>query len=163
MARYWLDASVLIEAHRKTYPIKIVGSFWIWLNGQIQDGIIVCPRLVYKEIAEVDGHKDDLAHWMRVRKGKGLCIPASRAVQETVGKIKVHVYENYDHVEAWEFSKGADSWVIAHALVDNGIVVTRESTLHPHAKKVRIPDVCSHFGIKCINTLEMLRQLKARI
>ena len=163
MPRYWLDASVLIEAHRKTYPIKIVESFWVWLNGQIQHGVIVCPRQVYKEIAEVDGHKDELADWMRVRKGNGLCIPASRGVQEAVGTIQVYVYEQYDNIEAWEFSKGADSWVIAQALVDNGIVVTRESTLHPEAKKVRIPDVCCHFGVKCIDTLEMLRQLKAKI
>ena len=163
MPRYWLDASVLIEAHRKTYPIKIVESFWVWLNGQIHAGVIVSPRQVYKEIAEVDGHQDELAHWMRVRKDRGLCIPASRAVQETVGKIQVYVYEEYDDVEAWEFSKGADCWVIANALVDNGIAVTKESTLRPEAKKVRIPDVCCHFGVKCIDTLEMLRQLKARI
>jgi Domain of unknown function (DUF4411) len=163
MTRYWLDASVLIDAHRKSYPIKIMASFWVWLNGQIHDGVIVCPRMVYKEIAEVDGRDDELSQWMKVRKGKGLCIAASRAVQREVGNIQVHVYEKYDSVEAWEFSKGADSWVIAHAKVENGIVVTKESTLHPDAKKARIPDVCCHFQVKCIDTLEMLRRLNAKI
>jgi len=65
-------------------------------------------------------------------------------------------------VEAWDFSKGADPWVIAHALEDHGIVVTKESDARPTAKKARIPDVCDHFGVKCVDTLTMLKLHKAK-
>lgn len=162
MPRHWLDANVLIEAHRRTYPINIAVSFWAWLGGQIQSGQIVCPRRVYQEIAEAEGHKDELAQWVKVRKEKGLCIRPSRAVQDLVGKIEAYAFEKYSNVEAWEFSKGADPWLIAHALDDGGVVVTNESDLRPDAKKVRIPDICSQFDVKCVDTLGMLRELKAK-
>jgi hypothetical protein len=159
--RYWLDASVLIEAHLRTYPIGIADSFWEWLAGQVQAGNVVCPRRVYQEVAETE-HQDELAQWMKPRKGKGLCIPAARPVQDRVKEITEHVFAKYESVEAWDFSKGADPWVIAHGLEDHGIVVTKESDARPNAKKARIPDVCDHFSVKCVDTLAMLKLLKAK-
>jgi hypothetical protein len=46
------------------------------------------------------------------------------------------------------FVKGADPWVIAHAMEDQGIVVTKESDSKSNAQKARIPDVCDHFKVK---------------
>ena len=162
MPRYWLDANVLIEAHRRTYPMQIAVSFWEWLGGEVQTGQIVCPRRVYQEICEAEDHKDELAHWMKVRKERGLCIGPSRSVQDLVGKIEAYVFGKYVNAEVWKFSDGADPWLIAHALDDAGVVVTNESYLRPDAKKVRIPDVCHEFNVTCIDTLEMLKQLKAK-
>ena len=64
MTRYWLDASVFIEAQNRTYPMGIMDSYWKWLAGRIEDGTIVCPKLVYQEV--VDGHErqDVLAKWL---------------------------------------------------------------------------------------------------
>src|SRR5262249_32976475 len=151
-----------IEAHRRTYPINMATSFWAWLAGQVQHGNIVAPRRVYQEIADVENHKDELAQWVKTRRDKGLCIPPSRAVQKRVAEIEAKVFEAYTHPEAWEFSKGADPWLIAHALEDEGVVVTMESDLRPEAKKVRIPDVCEMFEVKCVDMLEMMRLLKAK-
>jgi hypothetical protein len=162
VARYWLDASVLIEAHNRTYPIGVFDSFWEWLAGEVQAGNIVCPRRVYQEVAEAE-HQDELAQWMKPRKGKGLCIPASRQVQDRLKEIEEYIFTQYESVEAWDFSKGADPWVIAHALDDHGAVVTKESSTRSNAKKARIPDVCNHFGVKCVDTLEMLKELKAHL
>jgi hypothetical protein len=160
--RYWLDASVLIEAHLRSYPIGMADSFWEWMAGKVQAGYIVSPRRVYQEVAENEKHEDELAKWVKHRREKGLCVAPSKAVQGRVQEITEHVFAKYIFVEAWDFSKGADPWVIAHALEDQGIVVTKESDLHPNAQKARIPDVCDHFGVKCVNTLEMLKQLKAK-
>jgi len=162
MPRYWIDASVLIEAHRRTYPISIAISFWTWLAGQVQQGSVVAPRRVYQEIAEVEDHKDELAQWMKNRRDKGLCIALSKAVQDRVGEIQARVFESYSYPEAWDFSRGADPWIIAHAIEDKGVVVTLESDLRPDAKKVRIPDVCDIFDVKCLDMLEMMRLLKAK-
>jgi uncharacterized protein DUF4411 len=38
-----------------------------------------------------------------------------------------------------------------------------ESSTRPNAKKARIPDVCNQFGVKCIDTLGMLKELKAHL
>jgi hypothetical protein len=79
-----------------------------------------------------------------------------------VGKIEDYVFEKYVKVETWEFSKGADPWLIAHALDDGGVVVTKESELRPEAQKVRIPDVCHQFNVRCVDTLGVLKELKAK-
>jgi hypothetical protein len=161
--RYWIDASVWIEAHLRSYPIGIADSFWKWVAGQVECGNIVSPRRVYQEVAEHEKHKDDeLAKWVRHRRERGLCIPPSRSVQDRIHDIGEHIFTKYLVVEAWDFQKGADPWIVAHALEDHGIVVTKESETRPNAQKVRIPDVCDHFNVKCIDTLEMLKQLKAR-
>jgi uncharacterized protein DUF4411 len=136
--RCWLDANVLIEVHLRTYPIGIANSFWVWLDGEIQQGNIVCPRRVYREVAESE-HQDELAQWMKHRKSKGLCIPPSRQVQTRVKEVEEYVFLKYKSVEAWEFSKGADPWVIAHALEDRGIVVicNRDSKQDLARRKIR--------------------------
>jgi hypothetical protein len=162
MPRYWLDANVLIEAHRRSYPIGIVNSFWAWLGKQVEDGIIVCPRSVYQEIAEQEDHQDEIARWVQTRKDRGLCIASTREVQARVDEILQYVFGKYRPEHAFDFSKGGDVWVIAHALEENGIVVTKESELRPNAQKARIPDVCKYFDMRCMDTLEMLRALKAK-
>jgi hypothetical protein len=162
MPRYWLDANVLIEAHRRSNPIGIAVSFWAWLATQVEGGIIVCPRSVYQEIAEQEDHRDEVARWVQNRKEKGLCVPPTREVTAHVGVIMQYVFEKYLPQHAYEFGKGGDAWVIGHALDDGGTVVTQESELHPDAKKARIPDVCRHFDVRCVNTVEMLRLLKAK-
>ena len=162
MQRYWLDANVLIEAHRRSYPIGIVVSFWTWLGGQVENSVVVCPRRVYQELAEQEDHKDELSVWVQNRRNKGLCIMPSKEVTAQVGHILEFVFANYQAPQAYDFSKGGDVWVVAHALDDSGTVVTQESGLRPQARKVRIPDVCKHFHVKCIDTLQMLKELGAK-
>ena len=162
MSRYWLDANVLIEAHRRSYPFEIAVSFWRWLGKQVEDGVIVCPRRVYQEIAEQENHKDEIAQWVQNRKDKGLCVLPSRTVTAQEGIVLEYVFGRYAPEQAYTFAKGGDPWVIAHALDDRGTVVTLESDLRPTAQRARIPDVCKHFDVKCVNTVEMLKLLKAR-
>lgn len=162
MPQYWLDASVFIELHRKYHPVNRALSFWSWMAKKVDEGSIVCPKCVYKEIAEDERHQDALAQWVKIRKERGLCIPPSKAVQTWVGKMEAYVFGKYAYAEAWDFSRGGDCWVIAHALAENGTVVTKESTLHPEAKKARIPDVCKKFDVACIDTVAMLELLDAK-
>src|SRR6266478_5193763 len=137
-------------------------SFWQWVAGQVEVGNIVSPRRVYQEVAENEKHQDELAKWVRHRREKGLCIAPSRFVQERLQSVTEYVVTKYLIVEALDFLKGADPWIIAHALEDHGIVVTKESETRSNAQKTRIPDVCDHFNVKCVDTLEMLKQLKAK-
>lgn len=125
-------------------------------------GNLVAPKRVYREVAEHKNHQDELAKWVKHRREKGLCISPSKRVQALVGQVEEFVFTKYRSVEAWDFSRGGDAWVVAHALDSQGIVVTKESFLHPDAQKARIPDVCDHFDIKCVDTLQMMRLLKAK-
>ena len=49
----------------------------------------------------------------------------------------------------------ADPFVIAKAKVEHGIVVTEESYKENAAK---IPNVCEHFGIECINLEDFMQK-----
>lgn len=161
MPKYWLDANVLIEANNRSYPIRIARTFWMRLAEQVELGNVVCPRRVYQEVAEQEQHQDEVAEWMKVRE-QWLRVIGSAEVQRQVGEIEEYIYSRYPQwgwAESWQFCKGGDPWVIAHAKVDGGIVVTQETRLAPEARKPRIPDVCKHYDVSCVDLLKMLELL----
>jgi hypothetical protein len=60
-----------------------------------------------------------------------------------------------------EFAQVADAWLVAYARVIGGVVVSEE-VFNPHKKnRILVPNACQQFGIPCINTFDMLRQLPA--
>ena len=59
------------------------------------------------------------------------------------------------------FLDRADPWVIAHAGVDGGTVVTSEVRVPENSGKVKIPNVCDQLQVpvRSINVYQMLREL----
>jgi hypothetical protein len=155
---YWIDADVLIQAVNLYYPFDRVPKFWSFLGEQLEQQTIKAPKVVYDEVC---AGNDELADWCALRKDKGLCIKASKAVQDAYGDVATHVVNKYKFHQANEFLKGGDGWVIAHALDGDGMVVTQEST-KSHKAKVKVPTVCKEVGATCINTFQMLTPLKAK-
>jgi hypothetical protein len=52
---------------------------------------------------------------------------------------------------------------VAYALAGGQTVVTLE-VLKPDIRKgIKIPNICDAFGIRCINTFEMLHELKEKL
>jgi hypothetical protein len=155
---FWVDASVLIQAERKYYPFKRVPQFWAFIDQQLQSGNIRMPRLAYEEVASFG---DDLSDWCKARKAKGLCVRASKDVQQRcLAKVIDYVYSNHPPHQAAEFLKGADSWLIAHALCEGGTVVTEET--RGVKMKVKIPTVTKTLGGAWCDTSDMLNSLDAR-
>jgi NADPH:quinone reductase-like Zn-dependent oxidoreductase len=56
---------------------------------------------------------------------------------------------------------GADPWVLAQAKADSIVVVTHEVLVPPNSKRVKIPNVCSQFGVLYVDTYTILRQTGA--
>lgn len=161
MLIHWLDADVYIQAKNGPYPFDMIPGFWVFLAEQLELGNIRSPKMVYDELT--DGN-DILASWCKNRRNKGICVKADKTVQDCFRKITNHVYDKHKYKprHAGVFLQGGDGWVIAHAMATNGVVVTQESE-KTKKTKVKVPTVCKEFGIKCINTYEMLAQLKARL
>ena len=157
---YWLDTNVLIQASKGPYRFERVPQFWSFIAEQLELGNLRAPKMVYDELT--DG-TDLLAQWCK-RRRKGLSVAATKEVQKCYGDIANHVCGNYSAAKAHEFLRGADGWVIAHAMDmgTSGIVVTQESTRHRQAK-VKVPTVCTALSVKCINTYDMLEVLDFRI
>jgi hypothetical protein len=166
VSRYWLDSSIFITSRDTMFGFDINATFWNWIEGAAKSDIVVAPKAVYKEVVENVRTIDDLARWMKTRRKRGFCIEPDA---DTVAALKIvtqYVFQpggRYQHPFALDFVSGADPWVIAHAIADGGTVVSQETDKHPLANRVRIPDVCGEFGIKCIKVWDMLRELKVKL
>lgn len=160
MVRFCLDANVLIEAKNGPYPFDIVPAFWSWLDAQFNSGTIYSSVFVYDELIQYD---DDLSEWVKPR--KEFFIEPDESIQSKYGEIINHVQQNNrSEAEAEKFLAGADPWVIAHALVGGDTLVTREKRVGENSKKIKIPNVCDQLGgTRCIDTYQLMRQLKAQL
>lgn len=56
----------------------------------------------------------------------------------------------------------ADPWVIAFAMSENAIVVTKEEPAGPDSRRVKIPDVCSSLNVPWMNDFEFAREVGIR-
>lgn len=155
MSSYWIDTDVLVSAKNGPYPLntRIAEVFWSTLAGAFDGGTIKMPRRVYREIVEGRADRDDLADWLARR--ENLYKDTPRNVQnfakQNIGKyLYSKGQHNYEMRHILLFSKGADPWLISHAKVDGGAVVTNEQG-DQNSTKPKIPDICSHFKVKCIS------------
>ena len=107
--------------------------------------------------------QDDLAAWAQERRESGLFLEPEAAVQENFAQIAKYVQASYPNTNATQrFLDRADPWVIAHAAEAGSAVVTMEIAVQPNVQKVKIPNVCDHFDVHCVNTYQMLRELGVR-
>lgn len=161
--RYWLDADVLINSHNTHYPIGIANRFWLWMDQVIAQGVLVSTKRTFNEVIKNRKPDDPLLMWMQRHSSDGLRIRPTQATDAAVRTIGDWVFSNpqYPTHQRLDFSKGADAWVIAAALVDRGTVVSNESKHSPNAQKVRIPDVCYQFRVRVVSMDDLIRELKA--
>jgi hypothetical protein len=158
MPIYWIDAGVLITAKNGHYGFNLVPKFWAWIHGQIESDVVRMPKLAYKEI--LDGN-DELARWCKDRKGLGsICVKATKPIQDRYDQIANYVYGKYTAHQAGEFLRGADGWLIAHALETHGFVVTEENVRH-NVSRIKIPTVAKALSAPWKNTVDMCKELGA--
>jgi hypothetical protein len=172
---YWLDANIFITAKNSIYAFEVNTTLWAWLDSQLRAKVIMSPARVFREIMEFK--KDDpLKQWVHTRKDIGLCVEPSKEVSHCLTAIADYLYSTtivgkkskkpelrYKAAQAEVFSRGADAFVIAHAMACKGTVVTFESDRYPDSQKIRIPDICAHFQVPCINLHQLLLTLKAKL
>jgi hypothetical protein len=158
---HWLDTNAFIQSRNGPYPFDMAQGFWRWLEQASSDGLIRSPISVYQEI---ENGSDDLARWARrVKKSSGLFVTPDGEVQRCFGRIAVFVQEHYSTPQAAEFLRGADPWVIAHALENDGTVVTHEVLVPPESLKTKIPNVCVKFSVKYMGVYAAFRKLGLKL
>ena len=161
LPEYWLDANTFIQAKNGHYGFDIVPGFWEFLDQRSDEGVVSSSTLVYDEL--VSDFEDELADWVKERRGTNLFLEPDEAVQDALREIAQHVNENYEPNQAAEFLAGADPWLIAHARAQGGKVVTQEVRVGGNSKKVKIPNVCDAFGVESVNMYQMLRESGASL
>ena len=161
---YLLDANTLIDAKRDYYAIDRVPEFWTWLIFQGQNGRIKIPVEVYEEFSDTkdkDGKKDALAEWAEQIDVKNALLFGEEAEQDLVARITYGGYVANPTDDELE-KIGRDPFLLSYALKnpENRCIVTTESSKPSRRGANRhVPDVCGDFGIRCINSFEMIREM----
>lgn len=158
-----LDANVFIEPKNRYYSFDICPGFWDFLVTDFANGNAVSIQPVREEIL---AQEDELADWVKEMLPKVHfvdCIkdPMVLRKQLEVAEYVRSYYKKPNVIEDFLRAGVADSWVIAYARANDGIVVTHE-THKARGKKVSIYDVCNHFGLRHVDVFEFLRREKAR-
>ena len=135
MSVHWLDSDVFIQSKNGPYGFDIAPGFWRLIEGAANEGSVRSPMEVYNELA---AGSDQLAEWAKDQ--TSLFVDADDDVQLCFQVVADHVEEAYEEAFAAEFLGSADPWLIAHAINNLDVVVTREARLAVNAKRVKIPN-----------------------
>jgi len=143
--KYVFDSDSLINLFRHYYPERFP-TLWEKFDALVSGGELISVREVYNEIGSSE---DSLAIWAKEQK-KILFLESTTEELKFVGKI-FQVRHFQAMIRKKERLKGkpvADPFVIARAKISGACVITQEKNIKNAA---RIPNVCDHFGILCIN------------
>jgi hypothetical protein len=161
--KYALDANILISCNRRNYPFDIAPSFWIQLSEKGSDRIILIDKIQ----EEIYRSEDELTKWLKgVQASNPFFVATSKDIEiiYNYSKIISSVKSNNQYFESAksEFASVGDSWLCAHAMTYDYVIVTEETFEASIRKKIKIPNVCKEFDIKYINLLQFMRELGIR-
>lgn len=146
---YSIDTSGLLDGWARWYPSDVFPSFWGQIEDAIARGVIVATDDVREEL---ERKADDLWEWAKAQ--PALFIPMDAAVQQSAREILARFPKLVDERAGRSM---ADPFVIALARVRNLTVITGEKGGTPDRPK--IPNVCAHYGIPCLDLVRMIREL----
>jgi|SRR5687767_11210776 len=139
--RYCVDTSGWLDGWQRNYPPDVFPTLWRRVEIVIESGDIFSSEEVYVELQKKD---DEIHDWMKAR--KEMLVPLTESIQTLASEL---------------LSEFPDPFVIATAIDKNATVVTGEP-ITGNLSKPRIPDVCNVRGVRCINFLQMIRELELK-
>jgi Domain of unknown function (DUF4411) len=151
---YVVDTSSLIDLAR-LYPRDVFSSLWDALERMCDDSRLCAPREVFRELTRRD---DEIARWAKSK-------PALFVeVDEEQARVLAEIAERFPEIaDEMKLGPHADPWLVALALVKNRSmpadpchVVTEERPGGPGS--VKLPNVCSQFGVRTLTLLEFFRE-----
>lgn len=151
MKKYVFDLGPLRNLCLFYYP-KRFPSLWEKFNGLKQEGLLFSVREVYNEIEK---KQDDLLEWAKNNKTLFLN-PTSEELFFIREIFKVpHFQSLIANKNLLNGNPAADPFLIACAKIHEAIVITTEKH-KPNAAK--IPNVCNHFGVGCMDLEEFMEE-----
>jgi len=160
MSVYVVDSNFLIQAHRITYPLDVVESFWNLVSKLANNGTIVSIDKVKNEVYQND---DELKDWCEdnlpdtfFKNSVELMNEYGVVVSWTMGRINHYLPKAVDEfLDADE----ADAWLVAYGLKHACSIITHEVSDPYRRNKIKIPQPCIDLGVSYINTIELFRHL----
>ena len=146
---YVIDTSALIDLWRVCYPPDVFQTLWKKnLEEIIRMGLLISPKEVYRELQQRD---DELFNWAKDHKMMFIALD-----EEQTNQVKIIMSKFRKLTNDEKTTPDADPFVVSLAMSRAWIVITSERS-NPGGKP-RIPDVCTHYSVKCIKLLQFLRE-----
>jgi hypothetical protein len=141
---YVLDTSALSTMFRNYYPTRF-RTLWKLFDEMTDDGLFTSTREARRELEDFGG---PALEWCQAH--VELFVTPDVAEASFVSRIYAvsHFQQNIERQKLLKGGKNADPFLIARAAVLGATVVTTEL---PKQNGVKIPNICDHFGVKCLN------------
>ena len=166
---------MFVRAHRKYYAFDLAPSWWEEIIKKAHEGSIRSIDKVEAELnpkknkvkGEPNPKEDELTKWIN-----------ENFKQWFEDSMQDDVLKGYAEVIEWAESKKqyvkeakdkfakysvADAWIVAHAKVKGYTVVTQEESSPDSKSSIKIPDVCKGLNVECIDTFQMMHNLRISI
>ena len=143
--KYVFDSDSLINLFGHYYPRRFP-TLWEQFDALVSGGELISVREVFNEIGS---REDSLGTWAKEQKNILFLETTVEEFKFVAEIFKVRHFQAM--IRKQERLKGkpvADPFVIARAKISGACVITQEKNIKNAA---RIPNVCDHFGIPCIN------------
>ncbi len=151
---YVFDTSSIRELQH-FYP-RVFRSIWNRLDLLVAEGNLVSTREVFNELERQNVSEDVLA-WAK-RNRAAFATPTDNELLFVAEIFRVaHFRALIGSQQRLKGNPVADPFVIAAAMAHGGAVVTEEGwqrpseTLAPKPNAAKIPNVCEHFGVACMD------------
>ena len=155
MTDYSLDTNTLSLVYRFYYKDRFP-SFWSRFDNLVISGRVCSVSEVEAELRQRSGLITAVQQLKQLNQDF-FALPSAEE-QAFIGHI-FNVPQFRNLISAKAIAKGspvADPFVIAKAGASIGICVVTEESRLPNA--VRIPNVCEHFNIECINLQQLMQR-----
>ena len=156
---YLLDANTYIEAKNRYYDMEFCPAYWDWLDKQFTKGLAGSIDMIGRELKEGN---DDLAEWVKARGVQFIPNDDDATQTSYIDIVQFVMAQDFSPANRDQFLAKADPWLIAKAKTTGATVVTHESWLSDATKKVKVPNICKQFDIRCIDTFTFLRETQAK-
>ena len=158
-----IDSNFLI-AMESVYPQDIFPSLWDKLAAAFRTEPLVIHESVDKELTVWNS---TVSRWY-VGNTQGMAgRETDEAELEADTRVASWVEEErkprYRSQAVDVFLDVADSWLVASALAHGDTIITNEKHAPQSVARVKIPDVATHFGVECLDTISFFRLLKWKI
>lgn len=166
MPLYVVDTNFFIQAHRSTYPMDVVQSFWKKIKELADQEKFISIDKVRDEIFRND---DELTVWVKQNLDYSF-FKSTRNLEILVkygeiSKWAVSQLNQYNRkaIDVFLEYERADAWLVAFGSMHQDVkIVTQEVSSPGSRSKIKLPDACKAFEVPYVNALEMFRELKAR-
>ena len=157
---YVPDTNVLVAAYHHYYAPDICPGFWDSLLHHMVSGRLLIIDRVFEEIISPTA----LVEWTERATGHSYATTSTQPVVDAYRQLIDWVQDNPQFTPGARahFARVADGWLAAYAMATGTVVVTNEVSAPQSQSSVKLPDLCRQFGVPCVNTFEMLRELGTR-